>query len=513
MSKNIFQTDQLSGVPRSRFDLSHDHKFTADMGQLIPLLNVEVLPGDDWSIRPENLLRYAPLLAPVMHNVHVDMHFFFVPNRIIWDNWDEWITGNVTIEPPYIRSQEGYALSNLATYMGLRGTADSIAINAFPFAAYFKIYDEYYRDQNLQQELSEPLNSGSNSWLEGFVAEGLLYRSWNHDYFTAALPFAQKGDAVTLPLLSNTTAPVTLLSPGPGTPIMRNSVTGAVAPLGSPMSVGGSGAWVAPGTSSLVLDPNGTYVVDINSEASDITSLRRAFRLQEFLERDARGGTRYNENLLAHFNVYSKDSRLQRPEYIGGTKSQMVISEVLSSAETLDSTNNVVNPVGQMAGHGISVGGGNNISYRSTEHGWIIGIMSVRPRTAYQQGIHRSFLRLDRLDYAWPLFANIGEQPIFNYELYGQLLEEDGFGTFGYIPRYSEYKYLNSRVSGLLLDGLEFWHLGRIFTEPPVLNNNFIVCQPSKRIFAVPDEPGLIGHTIFNISVSRPLPRYSTPSI
>jgi len=231
--------------------------------------------------------------------------------------------------------------------------------------------------------------------------------------------------------------------------------------------------------------------------------------LQEWLERNARGGTRYVESILSHFGVKSSDARLQRPEFIGSSKQNMIISEVLSTAENTEA--NV--PVGQMAGHGISVGGGNNFSYRCEEHGIIIGIMSVRPKTAYQQGIHKSFLRLDHLDYAFPTFANIGEQEVLVREVYAA--SPTPAEIFGYVPRYADYKFLNSRVAGEFKTTLAYWHLGRIFSGNPRLNEDFIKCDPSTRIFAVtdPEEDHIFAHVFNNVSVNRKLPRFGIPTI
>jgi len=336
-----------------------------------------------------------------------------------------------------------------------------------------------------------------------------------HDYFTSALPFAQKGDAVQIPLTTADNQVVELNITGE--PGLFEKATGAASTGGTVVNDNGP----FPYHHSMHIDgnpsgydPNGNLTVDVQSDATDINTLRRAFRLQEWLEKNARGGTRYVENILAHFGIKSSDARLQRPEYIGGSKQNMVISEVLATAQS--TADNVA--VGTMAGHGISVGGGNTFNYKCEEHGFIIGIINVQPETAYQDGLHRSFTRFNRLDYAWPTFANIGEQEIRNKELVAELPNtSDPEGVFGYVPRYSEYKYMNSRVAGEFRTTLDFWHLGRRFNTafPPALNESFISCYPSTRIFAVTEsnEDHIFAHVFNNISAVRKLPRYGIPSI
>jgi hypothetical protein len=513
---NLFNSIQLPKVGSNVFDLSHDVKMSFKMGGLYPTCVMECVPGDKVKIGTETMLRFAPLIAPVMHKVNVTTHYFFVPNRILWPNWEQWITGNLDVQPPRIQLFDntvglGFPIKSLADYLGyptqltFNGKSfpdpDAQIGSPFPIAAYNKIYNEYYRDQNLQAEVLDTLTDGSNDAFRNIAAGSVKQRAWQHDYFTSCLPWAQKGDAVTIPIGE---VDITYRSDVGGTVFRQLDGTAFT----NQDSLGHSDSGGQPRQGSTT----GTrYNIDNSSqlvgtaEAADINSLRRAFRLQEWLERNARGGTRYIESILAHFGVKSSDARLQRPEYLGGSKGKMVISEVLSTAET-------TLPVGNMAGHGISVSGGNEFRYNVEEHGWIIGLISVTPETAYQQGLHRSLHKLNRLDYFWPTFANIGEQEVKNIELYAD--GNDVGDTFGYVPRYAEYKFLNSRVAGEMKTSLDYWHLGRKFTAKPNLNGSFISCDPSTRIFAVedPSVDNIYGHIFNNIKAIRKMPKYGTPN-
>jgi len=509
--KNIFNSVLLPKVGSNFFDLSHERKLSFKMGWLTPSCVMDCVPGDKVRISVENMLRFVPLIAPVMHRVNVTTHFFFVPNRILWPTWEKWITGDSDVEHPYFTAENNLGTGSLGDYLGYPTEVinNQLKMNPFPVAAYYKVWDEYYRDQNLQTELFFPLEDGENSDIFTYAGNEPLRRAWMHDYFTSALPFAQKGDAVTLPLtdggqvpveLTDTTSPVIIKDTG------GSNVTGSLA--------GDSGVLETGGVPS-VIDPNGSLTVDINNEAATINTLRRAFKLQEWLERNARGGTRYIENILAHFGVRSSDARLQRPEYLGGAFQRMTISEVLGTARSISETDE--QPVGYMGGHGISVGAGQEFSYRCEEHGWIIGIINVQPVTAYQQGLSRSHSRLDRLDYYWPSFANIGEQEVLTKELFaeGSMTLQQLNTLFGYVPRYAEYKYLSSTVHGDMKDNLSFWHLGRIFQSAPVLNESFIQCEPSDRIFAVTDPSNheIIAHVFNTVKAVRKMPKYGIPSI
>jgi len=467
------------------------------MGKLLPTLVTECVPGDTFQIGCESLIRFAPMIAPILHRLDVSMHYFFVPNRILWSNWEDFITNANSVHAlPTLDTQDEWPpeQSKFADYMGVPpwdpATSDSaVPVNALPFAAYQAIYNEYYRDQNLINPVDYKLEDGTNDW-NIFLTQ--QYRAWEHDYFTSSLPFAQKGAAVDIPIGTLE-----------GDAIIRrsNNVTTVLSAVsGGNVTVNGQGSTLPTG--ALFADLDGLEVAP-----TTINDLRRAFRLQEWLEKNARGGTRYIENILMHFGVRSSDKRLQRPEYITGTKSPVVISEVLNTTGE-----DAGLPQGNMAGHGVSVTSGKYGSYFCEEHGYIIGIMSIMPKTAYQQGIPRTYLKNDTLDFFWPSFAHIGEQPVQNNEIFAY--SNTGQDTFGYVPRYAEYKFMPSRVAGDFRTTLDYWHLGRKFASLPNLNQEFIECTPEQveRIFAVQsEEDNLYCHILHKIRAVRPMPKFGTP--
>lgn len=502
MAANIFNTIQLTNPKSNVFDMSYDHKLSCKMGFLVPVHIQDCIPGDRISMGTDSLLRFAPLIAPVMHRVNVTVHHFAIPKRLIWPNWEKFITGGQDPEEmpslPFFQNQL-FGAGSLADYMGLPVDETIDKVSAMPFAAYQMVYNEYYRDQNLIEEVDFALIDGNNNLNAGNLI-ALRRRAWEHDYFTASLPFAQKGPAVSIPVGEFNDVPVAVNS-GPGTVQFVATNSNPYAAL----------------STTPIQDPDVPIPNDymfartsmLDAGAATINNLRVAFRLQEWFERNARGGTRYKEAILAHFGVRTSDARLDRPEYLGGSKQPMVISEVLQTSESSET------PQANMAGHGVSAGSGKNFRCFIEEHSFIISIMSILPVTAYQQGIPKIFSMFDRLDYPFPVFAHLGEQEVKNREIYYKF--DDGVAndlTFGYIPRYADYRYIASRVSGEFKTTLSYWHMGRIFASRPSLNQSFVEADPTTRIFAVedPEADHIYAHLFHRIKAVRKLPKFGTPS-
>ena len=527
---SIFNSINVNKPKSNTFNLSHDRKMSMVMGTLTPTLCMDVLPGDKISLNSTQMLRFAPLMAPVMHRIDVYQHFFFVPNRLTWDNWEDFITGGEdgldnSVFPTITLNPAKTTPGGIADYLGIPQTPNNITVSALPFAAYNKIYNEYYRDQNLIEKLTDSLNDGSNS-NQPFTIRN---RAWQHDYFTSALPWTQKGEEATIPILGEADINFRAADPNerhntvrnynatvPGFNGEQNIVTTSDI-LGSDPAVLRRG----DGADKFIIDNSPWLSADLSTaNATSINDLRQAFRLQEFLEKNARGGSRYIEVIKSHFGVTSSDARLQRPEYLGGGKSPVTISEVLQTSETglaLDpNSGEQGTPQGNMAGHAISVGGGNRFTYRAQEHGYIIGIMSIMPKTAYFRGTPKHFTKFDKFDYYFPSFAHLGEQPITTGELYTQGTVKDDV-TFGYTPRYAEYKHHLSSVHGEFRTSLQYWHMARKFESQPYLNEEFINADPTTRIFAVegidgqPPVEQIYAHIHHELKAKRLMPYFGTP--
>lgn len=505
---NIFNSVKQTRVKKSMFDLSHDVKLSCNMGELIPTLVMPVVPGDHVQLSGEMLIRLAPVLAPLMHRIDATVHYFFCPNRILWPNWQNFISGRSLYpgspsSPPALpqydlQSAGGQvpAFQRLADYMGCPPTATvgwtptttTMLVSALPFAAYDRIWFEYYRDQNQQFPGTDPvpLADGTNV----IVNVALKNRAWEHDYFTSALPWAQKGASVEIPMSQGNGVTA-------GTRVTRAGTT--TPPV--------SGAASVNSVSSDFLDASSNH---LQIHAGTINDLRAAYKLQEWLEKNSRGGTRYKETLIAHWNVNSSDARLQRPEYITGIKTPVIITEVLNTTGPIQGTTNTTQ--GTMTGHGTAFSKGQAGTYFCEEHGYIIGILSVLPKTAYQQGIPKDFLKSNYLDFGFPEFAHLGEQPIDQNELSAYLVNP-GTTTFGYIPRYAEYKFMLNRVCGDFRTSLNYWHMGRIFASQPALNATFVVSDPTTRCFSVTDPTvqHLWIQVVHHIKALRPFPKYGNP--
>lgn len=517
---SIFNKIQLKKPKHSIFDLSYDHKTSFKMGYLVPIHLQECIPGDSFKMNTEAMFRLMPMISPIMHKVDIYTHSFFVPNRILWDGWEKWITGgqnpNGTMPafPTISTTSDTFTdvkASTLGDYMGLPVDTQlegDTHINALPFAAYQKIWYEYYRDQNLIDVPEITLTDGVQTDANSDILGTLRKRAWEHDYFTSCLPFAQKGDVVELPMEFTPSTIDVKINP------IANQAPTIVDQNGTPitnvnMETGNVGQMDLGGITGRI-DPDGDLIIDTEDlhTTTTINDLRTAFSLQKWLEKNARAGTRYVESILNHFGVRSSDKRMQRPEYLGGSKASMSISEVLQTSETATS------PQGNMAGHGISVSEGKAFNYFCEEHGFIITILSVRPRTAYYQGLDRLWNKtIDRMQYYWPDFAFLGEQEVLNKELYYNQADSLNEETFGYIPRYSEYRYNASRVSGEMRKTLDFWHMAREFANRPLLNQSFVECTPTKRIFAVEDaeQDEIVAHIYHRIIAKRPIPKYGNP--
>lgn len=539
---NLFKQVPVNRVRSNVFDLSHEVKMSGKFGFLYPVLCVDTLPGDVFRDSMQCMVRFAPLLAPVMHRVDVTTHFFFVPNRLLTDHWESFITGgrSGTEAPilPYItpaalqadgqadkmRKGELWDYLGLPVWDGVTPAAPSSEeqVSVLPFRAAGKVWNDYYRDPNFQDEFDLNLpQQGAESLgdFQAYTDMDSYRRAWEKDYFTSALEQAQRGDQVLIPLSAVGTIDESDI-------VYKAASEWYQADAGVPPA-GNVQMGVLGGTSGVLLDSNIENLrvqnideinVDVSNAATTINDFRRAMAVQRWLEANARGGARYTEQILQHWDEQVPDYRLQRAEYLGGGKQAVVISEVLATAES----ENV--PVGDMMGHGLSVGRTNRFSYRCKEHGFVVAFLSVVPRTAYQQGIPRMFSRQDKFDYAWPELANLGEQEILTKELYYSFDvadDPDNALLFGYIPRYSEYKFQVDRVAGDFRDTLSFWHLGRIFTSTPSLNENFTSMQENnialaesyRRIFAVQDGTDYLWMQLFHsLTVKRKLPYFGVPS-
>jgi hypothetical protein len=526
-------------IPRSSFNIQKTHKTTFDAGYLVPIYVDEVLPGDTFNLSMTAFTRLATPLYPTMDNLYLDSFFFFVPNRLIWNNWQKFMgqqdNPNDSISyvvPQQVSPTGGYAVGSLQDYMGLPtvgqvGGSNTVSHCAFFTRAYNLIYNEWFRDENLQN--SVVVDKGDGPDATASTSYTLLRRGKRKDYFTAALPWTQKGNPVTLPL--GTTAPV--YGTGKALGLTNGGSTNYGLGTTALQDVGVNSGYynTNPGTAATGSFPtantslgvvtsgvSGLYADLSAATASTVNQLRQSFQIQKLLERDARGGTRYTEIIRSHFGVISPDARLQRPEYLGGGTTPITINPIAQTSGT--NASGTSTPLGNLAAMGTGLAHGHGFTQSFVEHGVILGLVNVRADLTYQQGLRKMWSRSTRYDFYFPAFAMLGEQAILNKEIYVDGSSADS-NVFGYQERWAEYRYNPSQISGLFkstsagtIDG---WHLAQKFTSLPTLNTTFIQENPPvSRIVAVGSSANgqqFLCDTFFNIRAARPMPLYSVPGL
>lgn len=504
-------------MKRSKFSLSHYKLLTMDQGYLVPCGLMEVLPGDTFQHSTSALIRVSPLLAPVMHPVHVRIHHWFVPNRLIWEDWEDFITGgsdgfNASVFPTITFTGSDPVVGSLADYLGVPTNCDE-PVSALPFRGYAKIWNEWYRDQDLQTELVIDETSGADTTTN----TALQSVAWEKDYFTSARPWTQKGPEVSIPLQGS--APILGIgaadgstSATTGTVIRGTTAAGDHAASAQPGGFGSTAnQWFfdvqSAGAIGTTRRPQ--IFADLSGvSAANINDLRLAFALQRYEEARARYGSRYTE-YLRYLGVRSSDARLQRPEYLGGGKQTIQFSEVLQTSP------DVADPdvgVGALKGHGIGAMRSNRYRKFFEEHGYIYSFMSVKPRTMYVQGLSRHWNRRTKEDFWQKELEHIGQQEILNKELYEPHATPDG--VFGYQDRYDEYRRHESWISGeFRTTALDYWHMARIFASDPTLNSSFVASNPTKRIYAEQTQHSLWNMINHRVHVRRQLSRTGTSYI
>lgn len=511
----------LRNAKLNKFDLSHTHTTSADMGKLFPVGCVECIPGDWFRIRYEYLVRCLALISPAMHLYRVSLHTWFCPTRLTWKNWINYITGgekgdDASVKPRIWAPSGGFPVGGLAQRLGARAGQNGLWIDALPVRAYNLIYNEFYRNEWLQDPLPVSLDDGTGENFADTVTNvDIQNRLWERDFFTDCLPSPQKGPQVVLPLGSS--APVLWQNNDKITSVYnRNGATGDILTGSGNIYNDNNGRYQIEGkiidTHAIVPDVAPWLNVDLSSASQvSINMLRQGAAVQQFQENNARAGSRYAEFIPANYGVYCPDASLQRPQYIGGCTTPMVISEVLQT-----SASDATSPQGNMAGHGVSAGVSDEIRFHPTEHGYIMTLMSIMPQTAYFQGVPHWLNRETRYDYAIPLFAHLGERGVKNKEIYAQGNEKDD-EVFGYMPLYEEYRRIPNQISGQLTTTLDFWTSARKFDSLPALNSQFVVSNPSTSIFAtdeeVPNSDHLVIQVANHIDALRPLPKQGNPGM
>lgn len=467
-------------MKRAKHSLSNYKLLSCNMGELVPIGLLEVLPGDSIQQSTNALVRAAPLLSPVMHPVNVNISHWFVPYRLIWDDWENFITGgpdglNASVFPTITTpASTGFTVGSLADYLGVPPGVASRAVSALPFRAYALIFNEWFRDQDLVAPLTIDVTDGADTTTNTTLQVG----AWEKDYFTAARPWEQKGPAITVPL--GTAAPVM------GIGLINAAATSAIAnnvqAAGPVAAMQGRDANITiatqtTGNVSTTNRPN-VYADLTGASAITVNALREALALQRYEEARARYGSRYTE-YLQYLGVRSSDARLQRPEYLGGGRQTIQFSEIVQTAEGTD-------PVGSLKGHGISSMRSNRYRRFFEEHGVVISLLTARPKTIYATGLERTWNRRTKEDFWQKELEHIGQQEILNKEVRFAHASPDG--VFGYQDRYDEYRRQWSSIAGEFRTTLNFWHFARIFGSDPALNADFVKCVPTEVPFAVPSE-------------------------
>jgi len=514
--QQLFSKVSKPDIQRSTFDRSHGYKTTLNAGKLIPFFVDEALPGDTFKLNTTIFGRLATPIKPIMDNMQMDVHYFSVPIRLVWDNFQKFMgeqdnpsDSTDFIMPTMESPAGGYAALTNQDYMGIPTLVPGLEHRADFLRALHLIYNQWYRDENLQDSIIVDKDDGPDTPAD---YSALLPRGKRKDYFTSSLPFAQKADAVTIPI--GTSAPV-ITDNNDVTMFRADNQTGENFLVGNPGGNMGLSGTSSTGSSNLHFGNVTGLTADLtNASAQTINQLREAFQIQKLFEKDARGGTRYTEMNYAHFGVVSPDARLQRAEYLGGGTSDININPIQQTGETSST------PQGNLAAQGTVTSHNKGFTKSFTEHEIIIGLVSVRADLTYQQGLNRMWSRSTRFDHYFPSFAHLGEQAILNKEIYAQGSADAAADerVFGYSERYSEYRYKPSLITGLFRSNhatsLDVWHLSQDFSSLPALNDTFIVEQPPvDRIVAVPSEPDFILDTYIDLKCTRPMPTYSIPGM
>ena len=551
-TQHLFSQIPATNIPRSVFDRSHNVKTTFNSGLLVPFYVDEVLPGDSFKLDASLFARLATPIVPFMDNVYLETFFFFVPNRLLWDHWQafngEKINPNDSTDylVPQATATNAQNLS-LWDYMGLpTNVAKKLSVSALPFRAYYRIWNEWFRDENLQD--SDNVGLQTNDETLDVTSLMPLRRGKRHDYFTSCLPWPQKGPGVEISIggaadvsISSVTGPFTLqtqadipVSFDTGSyNIPKGSAFSPLYDFSAGTSPRGMSGFVRVSTSSSSLGtihgskggeekqvrPVDFVIPELKGSANlatatpiSINDLRQAFQVQRLYERDARGGTRYTEILRSHFGVVSPDARLQRPEYLGGSSTRININPVQQTSGTTDTS-----PQGNLAAFGVAGDVFHGFSKSFVEHGIIVGLVNVRADLTYQQGVPRMWSRKGRFDYYWPALAHLGEQAVLNKEIFAQGSAEDD-KVFGYQERWAEYRYFPGQITGKFRStdpqSLDVWHLAQKFDTLPTLSKQFIEDNPPiERVVAVQDEPQFLLDSYIRLKCARPMPVYSVPGL